>query len=139
MFGLLAAAQEMPPTDPIYQMPPDEITALIDVKPAPGVSIAPDGRWMALLEKPGYPSIDELARPELRLAGLRIDPKTCGPSRGTYYTGIVIKKISNLEEKKLAGLPEKARISTYSWSPDCRTIAFTNTSDDGIELWIADV
>ena len=134
-----AAAKDMPPTDPVYRMPPDEIAALIDAPPAPKVSLAPDGRWMVLLQRAGYPPIEELARPELRLARLRFDPKTCGPSRVFYYTGIAVRKISDSEEKALTGLPEKARIGNVSWSPDGGMIAFTNTSDEGIELWIADV
>ena len=36
----------------------------------------------------GLPSIADLAQPELRLAGLRFNPKTNGPSRGRYVTAV---------------------------------------------------
>ncbi|PKK83782.1 MAG: S9 family peptidase [candidate division Zixibacteria bacterium HGW-Zixibacteria-1] len=139
LICLTAAAQDNSLSEPVYQMPPDEIAALIDAPPTPRISIGPDGEWMAILDRPGYPSIEELALPELRLAGLRIDPKVSGPSRISYYTGITFKKIASLDDKELAGLPEKARIGNFSWSPDGQKIAFTNTSPEGIELWVADI
>ncbi|MDX5437664.1 MAG: S9 family peptidase, partial [Pontibacter sp.] len=97
------------------------------------------GEWMLLLESPGYPSIEEVSAPESRLAGMRINPATNGPSRGYYYNGLKLKKVSNADEFGIKGLPQNARISNVSWSPDEKYVAFTNTKADGIELWLADL
>jgi len=64
-----------------YQNPPDDIASLINAAPTPGASLSPSGNWMLLMEKPNLPSIEEVAQPELRLAGIRINPRTNGSSR----------------------------------------------------------
>lgn len=64
-----------------YQRPPETIAAIIEAPNTPSVSISAKGDWMLLLESPGYPSIAEVSAPESRLAGMRINPATNGPSR----------------------------------------------------------
>ncbi len=134
-----ATAQDISPTGLKYQMPPKEIVELIDVPQTPAVSAGPNMEWIAVLERPSHPSIDEFVQPELRLAGLRINPRTNAPGRSSYYTDIKLKKISNLDEKNISGLPDDARIRNFSWSPDGARLAFTHTTADGVELWVADV
>ncbi|RKX26146.1 MAG: S9 family peptidase [Candidatus Zixiibacteriota bacterium] len=137
LFLALAATAQEP--EQKYMMPPPAIAELIDAPFTPRVSIGPDNEWMLLLKYPGLPSIEEISQPELRLAGLRINPRTNGPSRGWYYTEIVIKKISDGAERNLAGLPDKAHLTNIDWSPDGKLIAFAHTGSDGIELWVADI
>ena len=57
-----------------YQRPPEEIAKLIDAPSTPSVSIDSKAEWMLLMERPGYPSIEEVAAPELRIGGTRINP-----------------------------------------------------------------
>ncbi|HHM21886.1 MAG TPA: S9 family peptidase, partial [Bacteroidetes bacterium] len=121
-----------------YQMPPQPLADLIDAAPTPSVSVSPDDHWLLLLERPGLPSIEEVAQEELRLAGLRINPATNGQSRTSHYIHIRIKSMDNLQERPIAGLPDNARISSVAWSPDSRHFAFLNTAGNGIELWVAD-
>lgn len=122
-----------------YQMPPKAIADLIDAPPTPAVSISPDHAWMAFLELPGLPSIEEVAQPELRLAGLRINPRTNGPSRVTHYSGLRLKRIEGGGETAITGLPANPKITNVSWSPDAKWLAFTLTMGDHIELWAAEV
>jgi hypothetical protein len=65
-----------------YQTPSKEIAQLVDAPLPPVVSVNATKDWMLLIHRPGYPSIEELAQPELRLAGLRMNPRTNGSSRG---------------------------------------------------------
>lgn len=59
-----------------YQQPPQEILTLVDVPPrAPRVLMDEDKNYMLLLAGNPYKSIEELSQEELRLGGLRIDPK----------------------------------------------------------------
>lgn len=120
-----------------YQTPPQEIASMIEAPQTPAVMVDSKGSTMLLLDRSGYPSIEEVSQPELRIAGLRINPATNGGSRQSYYSGIKVKDISSGQEYALEGLPENARISAVNWSPNEEYIAFTNTKDDGIELWIA--
>jgi hypothetical protein len=79
LTGSLAYAQE----NIRYQRPPEEIAKLVEAPLTPLVSFSPDKVWMLLLERSDYPSIEELSRPELRIAGLRINPENFGPSRAS--------------------------------------------------------
>ena len=122
-----------------YQNPPVSIKALINAAPTPGASLSPSGNWMLLLEKPNLPSIEEVAQPELRLAGIRINPRTNGSSRPLYYNGFKLKSLSDFTEKKVNGLPTNPKIENVSWAPRGDKIAFTNTVDKGLELWVIDL
>lgn len=58
-----------------YQLPPAEILKLADVKAPTVTPISKSNQYMALLERSLYKSLEELAEPELKLAGLRINPE----------------------------------------------------------------
>ena len=60
---------------------------------------------MLILERSDMPSVEDLAQPELRIAGLRINPNNFGPSRSAYTTNISIKDVKSGTEFKIAGLP----------------------------------
>jgi len=122
-----------------YQRPPEVIAKLIDAPSTPSVSMDSKGEWMLLMERPGYPSIEEVAAPELRIGGTRINPATNGRSRRTFMTGLKLKRMDSGEEFVFSGLPAKPQIGNVGWSMDESKIAFTNTTSEGIELWVADV
>lgn len=132
-----------PPKNPAaaeYLLPPKAIADLIDAPPTPGVNVSPDHTWLLLTEPPALPPISELAEPELRLAGLRINPRTNGASREFYLKGIRFKRVSDGVERAVTGLPaEDVRITRVRWSPDARRVAFFLTKENGIELWVAEV
>ena len=64
-----------------YQKPPEEILKLVDVELAPGVYIDYEKEHMLLLYRDAYKSIEELSQEEMRVASLRIEPKTNSGSR----------------------------------------------------------
>lgn len=59
-----------------YQKPPREILELVDAPLAPSVWIDSNGENVVLFYRDAYKSIAELSEAELRLGGLRINPKT---------------------------------------------------------------
>lgn len=122
-----------------YKLPPAEIISIVDAPQTPAVLVSPDNKTILLLERPGLVTIADLAGPELRLAGLRLDPQTNGQSRGQYITAISSMTINGSNLRPLTGLPEHPVLGYVSWSDDSRMIAFTNTTDSGIELWVADI
>lgn len=122
-----------------YQMPPAEVAALVDAPAAPGLQLSPDRTYMLLLRTPGVPSIEDLAQPELRLGGIRINPANNGPSRAGYVSSITIAQRSDLSERSVTGLPANAVIQNVSISPDSRQIAFVLVRPAHLELWIAEV
>lgn len=135
-----AAAQQADAADvETYRTPPPEMTALVDQPRTPSADLGPDGATLLLLEVPPVHTIEDLARPELRIGGLRIDPANNGPSRGGYYTAMTLVDVEDGSERTVTGLPEDPRIRNVEWSPDGSQIAFTVDTPDRIQLWVVDV
>jgi dipeptidyl aminopeptidase/acylaminoacyl peptidase len=122
-----------------YLTPPKQLADLVNATPTPSVSLNSVGTLMLILERSDLPTIAELSQPELKLAGLRINPATNGGSRQTYVTQIKIKKLSDLSEVAVAGLPNDPKLGSLTWSPDETQAAFTHTSDNKIELYVLDI
>jgi len=122
-----------------YQKPSAEILALADYERAPSVSMDSKKEYMLLSYRNTYKTLDDLNQEEMRLGGLRINPVTNISSTVTYINNLKIRKIAAKDETQVAGLPQNARLTNISWSPDEKKIAFTNTTNSGVELWIIDV
>lgn len=138
--AILAAEPPKNQAAAAYQLPPKPIADLIDALPTPGVNLSPDNAWLLISEQPALPPISELAEPELRLAGMRINPRTNGASREFYIKRIGLKRVSDGVERVVTGLPaDDLRITRLRWSPDSKHIAFFVTRETGIELWVAEV
>ena len=121
-----------------YRTPPQVIVDILDAPPLPAASISPDRRWLLLLEQRSMPTISEMAQPVLRLAGSRINPRTSGPQLPGPITGLLLKSITDGSERRIP-VPTPAALSFVTWAPNGRSIAFVQTRDSGLALWIADV
>ena len=121
-----------------YQVPSSEILDLVEYDRPPTVTYDNDKNFMLFLYRDNYKSIEDLSQEELRLAGLRINPKTNIGSRITYYNNIKIKNLKNKrsEIEDIIGIPSNPKIANINWSPNQKNIAFTNTSSDGVKLWV---
>lgn len=137
-FLLVWIAPLVSADDSGYHKPSAALAAIVDAPLAPQAVISPNRALLLLLDRPEAPPIAELATPELRLAGLRINPATHGPSRSAHYTGLLFKRIVAGGEQRVTGLPPNPRIADYAWSRDSRTLALTLVSDTGIALWVVD-
>ncbi|MCU0399348.1 MAG: hypothetical protein MUC73_14740 [Cyclobacteriaceae bacterium] len=122
-----------------YQRPPEEIARLVEAPLTPFVTFSPDKQVLILMERSDYPTIEQLSRPELRIAGLRINPDNFGPSRGNYIIGLKVKKLSSGAESEIQNLPSPLLLSSPSFSPDSRKLAFLHNNPEGIELWVIDL
>ena len=122
-----------------YQQPTKDILDLVEAPLAPSVLMDDSGNYMILLYRDYYKTIEELSEKELRLAGLRINPKTNIGSRTNYYNNIKIKSPKNKIASQVSGLPDNPRLSNFSWSPDQSKIAATNTTKNGVEVWVLDL
>jgi dipeptidyl aminopeptidase/acylaminoacyl peptidase len=125
--------------DGSYKMPPKDIADMLLAKPTPNVSIDDKGDWMVLSEVSLYPSVEELARPELRIAGLRINPSNFAPSRQNYISNLSLKNIPSGKEYKITGLPNPLFAGSLSWSPNEKKIAFTQITRDRVDLYVIDI
>ena len=119
-----------------YMQPPKEMVELIEAPPTPAIHLDPARKWMLVMKRPNYISVSELSQPELRLAGIRFNPDTHAPGRDIYYTSLLLKRIENGREYEIKGLPENCKIRYVRWSPNGKYVAFTQTCDKGVELWL---
>jgi len=122
-----------------YQTPPKEIADLLLAKPTPTVSISSKAEWLLLADHTSYPSVAELAMPEMRIAGLRINPDNFAPSRQSFISGFSLKNIKSGQTFTVIGLPEPLRAGNMSWSPNEKKILFTQTNQKTVDLYVIDV
>ncbi|HNL63773.1 MAG TPA: prolyl oligopeptidase family serine peptidase [Ferruginibacter sp.] len=140
LLAFLFCCQHLFAQDAIeYQVPPKAIYDLVMAKPTPGVSFDSKGQYMLVLERSSMPSVEDLAQPELRIAGLRINPNNFGPSRSSYFTNIIIRDIKTGNEFPVSGLPANLKAGNLQWSPNEDKAAFTHTSNNTIDIYVIDV
>src|SRR5205807_506736 len=97
LTSLVADSDAAPPSG--YLKPPQAIRDVLDAPPPPAVSVSPTRGHVLLLHTIRYPALADAASPMLRLAGLRINPRTNGPHLPPLIHGL-----------------------TLEWLPDSRTL-----------------
>lgn len=124
-----------------YTEPPDELKVLLEAPSTPVLRVNPTSTHVLYAYPEGMPDISELAQPELKLAGIRINPANYGASRTLFFNKLTLRKIENDsgEEYPIVGLPEEAKINLFRWSPDGAKLAVMIYLPHTIELWVADV
>lgn len=133
--GLTLAAQE----NLTYQKPPQEILELVDIERAPSVSMDSKNRHMVLMYRNAYKTLADLSEEEMKLGGLRINPKTNISSTVTYVNNLKYKKLKDKEPVQVKGLPQNPKLANFSWAPDETKMAFTHTTETGVEVWVLDL
>jgi hypothetical protein len=131
-------------TDLKYQTPPEVMVKMVDALPTPAISLGPSNasgpRMMLIEQSSSLPTIADLAEPELRLAGLRFNPRIEAPSRTRYFTSLKLEALpvagAAPKEIGITGLPAKLHVLYAKWSPDGNSIALVNASPNGLDLWI---
>ncbi|WP_316837891.1 alpha/beta hydrolase family protein [Pedobacter nutrimenti] len=122
-----------------YQTPPKAIADLLLAKSTPSVKLDGKAEWMLLSNRNSYPSVEELAMPELRIAGLRINPGNFALSRQTFINGFTLKNIKTGKTLALTGLPAPLFAGYVNWNPAETKISFTNTTATGVDLYVIDI
>ncbi|KAJ0052985.1 hypothetical protein Pint_00866 [Pistacia integerrima] len=132
-----------------YRLPPPEIRDIVDAPPLPALSFSPQRDKILFLKRRALPPLVELARPEEKLAGIRIDGKCNTRSRMSFYTGIGIHQLlpdgTLGPEKEVHGFPDGSKINFVTWSRDGQHLAFSIRSDDEdsgsskLRVWVTDV
>lgn len=135
LFSSFAFAQE----NITFQQPSPDIMQLADFQRAPSVMMNSKKDWMVFSYRPTYKSLDELNQPEMKLAGLRVNPTTNISSTVTYVNNLKVRKLKDKTETQVKGLPANPKITYTTFSPDETKLAFTNTTANGVELWIVDL
>ena len=122
--------------DEQYRLPPKDVVDIINAAPEPTVSVSPDRKWMLFVYRDAMPSIADVSRRMLKLAGMRIDPAANGPFQTSFNKSLEIRKLEGGETTKIP-LPKGAKISSVSWSHHSNAFAFVAVTESGSELWLA--
>lgn len=122
--------------DLVYQDPPKAIKDLVLAKPTPSVNFNATGDYMLLIHRAALPSIEELAQPEYRIAGIRLNPANFGGSRQTYFTELELQQVGTGKSISISGLPTDLKGGTLVWSPSQQAFAFQHHANDRIDLYV---
>ncbi len=127
--------------DVTYLSPPADIVKAIDASEMPQGVVSPDRRLVALITLDTVPSIEDLAQPMLRLAGMRIAPET--NSQHFNYRAPAINRMALLTvadgSSRPVDLPREGRTYWARFSPDGTRIALTHAGAGGLSLLVLDV
>ncbi|HEX6101326.1 MAG TPA: prolyl oligopeptidase family serine peptidase [Thermoanaerobaculia bacterium] len=135
---LLATLSVLPAAaDEKYEMPPAELAALVDAPPTPAILVGP-ADFAILGEPPLFLTIADLAQPELKLAGLRFNPRNHEQTRAPYHRDLRVLQLSTGDTRALSGLPSPLRARNTMWAANGKSFAFTNATEDALELWAGD-
>jgi dipeptidyl aminopeptidase/acylaminoacyl peptidase len=117
-----------------YRLPPPEVVDIVTAQPAPWVEFSPDQQWMVWTHSDALPSIADVSRRMLRLAGMRIDPVTNGRFRTSYDRGFEIRSVKTGELLTEVTMNDGEGLAGVTWSHRSNVVAFTVVSPAGTHL-----
>jgi dipeptidyl aminopeptidase/acylaminoacyl peptidase len=144
--ALPTPAPAMPPaTKSGYDQPPQHALDVLHAPLPPQPYVSPTHDTILLVSWVQYPSITQVAEPYLKLAGVRVEPRTRRKhdTPGGYGVApcahsFALVDIATSRETALA-LPAGGCADAIVWAADGKRFAFRNTSSEAVELWVGDV
>ena len=122
-----------------YRQPSAEVMNIIKAPTTPSLSLQRNGLRATLAYWPIACSLEDLAQPEVTLAGLKINPVMYSQSNQTFYKKIEIVDLQGDKNNKvLVRVPKNPRLGDIRWTLDSKNIVFTHWAEKGVELWTAD-
>ena len=119
-----------------YQTPSNDLAALVDAKLAPSSYLSGDGQWLALFERKRIETLDDLAKEELKLAGIKLNPANFSRSRPrTKFSALQLKHIATGAVIEVNNLPNGV-IRTPKWSSNSEYLAFIVEQPKHAYLWV---
>jgi dipeptidyl aminopeptidase/acylaminoacyl peptidase len=126
-----------------YAKPPEQLLRVLKAPPPPQPSLDPSGQRLLLTTLQTYPSIERVAQPYLKLAGVRLEPKNRSrhDTQGGYGIPACVADFSLVDvgtaRTTKVALP-KGCAGVAQWSADGSHFAFQNAVDTSVQLWVGD-
>ena len=122
-----------------YQMPSDQLAAVVSQPKTARVLVSPDNQWLLLATPQGAPSVTELARPLLKLAGAEIDAERALPGRLSLYDDMRLMSTDGTRQLQLPGLAALMPITAPKFSPDGKQLALVSLARERAVLHFIDL
>ena len=127
-----------------YDKPPKEILDVMQAPPSPFPRMSPTSDRILLVSMQDYPSIERVAEPFLRLAGVRVEPGNHSKhdTAGGYgipacAQTVSLVKVADGSEKKV-DISRLACADAPQWSADGKRFFLRNRTATAVELWLGD-
>ena len=127
-----------------YDKPPQYVLDVLHAPSPPKPYVSPTGDRILLVSWVQYPPITQVAEPFLRLAGVRVEPRTRrkhdtpgGYGIAPCAQSFTLVDVATSRETPVS-LPAGGCADGIAWAADGRRFAFRNTSTDAVELWVGD-
>ena len=124
-----------------YDRPPQYVLDVLHAPAPPRPILSPTRASVLLVANVDYPPMAQVAEPYLKLAGVRVEPRTRRKhdTPGGYGVApcaqtLSIVDVATRHETSIA-LPPGGCADGFLWAPDGATFAFRNTARDAVELW----
>ncbi|ACA85501.1 alpha/beta hydrolase family protein [Shewanella woodyi] len=156
-YALIACSTLLIFTPPLfsseYQLPSKPLQDVVKQTKKVSTRLSDNGQWLAILTPRTHPSIEHLARKELKLAGLRLSPKQLIPSRVKFsYLNIELVNLKQVNLSKTGSdnselsqapihieIPQGVELTNVQFSPDSRYLSFIGLSDTGADLYLYEI
>ena len=119
-----------------WRDPGATITSLVTASPQPTASLAPQGGLLVMRTKEAQPDLGVIARPHLKLAGMRVDGATWGGQLSTKTTAMTIQPLPGGDVHRVP--IEPGHWGAPIWTADERAFALVREADGGAELYVCD-
>ena len=131
---LLPATADAAPSP--YKQPSPAIRDLLDAPALPRLLVSPDRQTLALVEQRRYTPLEELARPGLRLAGARFDPRNATQQNLSAVQRVRLRPLLEPDAtERDVELPAGGTWHNFVWAPDGQRFLLSRRTDTADELW----
>ena len=135
VFSLATASMTTARTG--YREPAKNITRIVDTPNPPQISVSPAGRHALLVEYTTQLSLEDLAEPQAKLAGMRILTRYNIPKRSYFVQKLNLLDLGTGQVTPVT-LPEGSRFGFPTWSPDGKLLTAAWYKQGGSEVWVFD-
>lgn len=133
---LLTCVTAQEPSSGGWLEPSSIIKNLVLAPAEPSPALSPQGNLLVMTTRESLPDLAVVARPHLKLAGMRIDGSTWGRQLSTKTIGMTVQTLRDDSVHTVPIQPD--HWSGPIWSADERAFALIRNTDGGGELWLAD-
>ena len=128
-----------------YDQPPRHVLDVLHAPSPPAPYMSPTRDSIMLVSWVEYPPIAQVEEPYLRLAGVRLEPRTrrkhdtpAGYGIAPCARSFTLVDVASGRETPVA-LPAGGCADGLTWSADGKRFAFRNTATNSVELWTGEV